>query len=236
MMPVVHATESTTERPAAPALREAFAVARRFPLACFGPAVVLGLVIQLSHLLHTDQWISALIVSGTGVFAFTLYLAYIEEVALEAEAGATHIGVGRMLRLMRRTGPVLFAVAIATGVALLFVSLGLVGFVVGLWLLTRWSLCVPAIARRRLGPREALLQSNALVRGCFWPVFFTATLAIVVEQTMTSLFPLLVDPVAGGWGRWLLGAAITSLVMPLSGLTVSAAYTRRTEGTRPRLV
>lgn len=236
MMPTVSTAEPTTELPSEPALREAFATARRYPLACFGPAIVLGLVIQLSHLLHADQWISALIVSGTGVFAFTLYLAYIEEVALEAEAGVPRIGVRHVLRLMRRTGPVLLAVAVATGVALLVVGLGLIGFIVGLWFLTRWSLCVPAIARRRLGPKAALLQSNALVRGCFWPVFFTATLAIVVEQVMTSVVPVLVDPFAGGWGRWLLGAAITSLVMPLSGLTVSAAYNRRAEGRRPRLV
>jgi hypothetical protein len=236
MMAGMSTREPIHEAERLPALREAFAIARHYPLACFAPAVLFGLIIQLSHLIHADHWITGLIVSGTGIFAFTLYLAYVEEVALEAEAGVDRIGVRHAIRLMRRTGPVLFAVAIATGIALFTVSIGLFAALFGVWLLTRWSLVVPLIARRRLGPTAALRQSNALVRGAFWPVFFTATLAIIVEQAMTSVFPYLVDPGAGGWGRWLLGAAVTSLVMPISGLVVSASYNRRAEGALPKLV
>jgi hypothetical protein len=138
--------------------------------------------------------------------------------------------------LMWRTGPVLFAVAIATSIALLGIGFGTIGLLIGLWVLTRWSLAVPAIAHERIGPTAALRQSNALVRGHFWPVFFTATTAIVTEQLATSVVPLLVDPIAEGWAGWIFGASLMSLVLPFAGLIVSAAYNRRAAGLVPRLL
>lgn len=221
-----------------PALREAFDIVRRYPVATLVPAVAIGIVVQAIHLLHAHRAIAVAVVGVAGIVAFALYLAYIEEVALEAEAGAEHISIGDTARLLRRAGPVLASVALATAVTGIAMGLGTIGLVVGLWLLTRWSLAIPIIARRRCGARQALRESTLLVRGSFWPVFFTATLAILVEEGTTSLVPLLMDPLTGeaGWGRWLAGAAITSLVMPIAGLIVSATYNRRSEQHRPHLL
>jgi hypothetical protein len=220
-----------------PAVREAVDIIRRYPLATIGPAILLGVVVQATHLLHGDRWFGSALVAVVGIFAFALYVAYIEEVALEAEAGIERISVRDTRRLLRRTLPVLFAVALATSITAVFVSLGTLGAIFGVWLLTRWSLAVPVIARRRVGAIEALKRSNLLVRGCFWPVFLTATVAILLEEGSTSLVPALLDPLTGqaGWGRWLVGSVLTSLVMPLTGLVVSVSYNRRIEEQEPHL-
>jgi hypothetical protein len=224
--------------PNQPVLREVVQIVRRYPLACFVPAVFLGIVIQLAHLLHVDRLGVGAIVFVTGMFAFTLYLAYIEEVAAEAERGVDRIGVRHALALMRRALPLLLAISIATGITLVSITAGVVLALVGLFLLTRWSLAVPIISRNRTGAMAALRESGQLVHGAFWSVATTAALAIVVEQTATSVLPLYIDPSAGEapWVAWLVGAAVTSLVMPFAGLTVSIAYNRRAEGNRPRLL
>jgi hypothetical protein len=56
--------------------------------------------------------------------------------------------------------------------------------VLGTWLYTRWSLSIPVICKENMGSIASLKRSSALVRGCFWFVLGTATLAFVSEETV----------------------------------------------------
>ena len=51
----------------------------------------------------------------------------------------------------------------------------------GGWLYTRWSLATPVIREESVGPLAAMRRSNQLVRGHFWFVFITATVAYYLE-------------------------------------------------------
>ena len=54
----------------------------------------------------------------------------------------------------------------------------------GVWLYTRWSLSTPVICKEDMGPVASLKRSSALVRGRFWFVLGTATLAFVSEEAV----------------------------------------------------
>ena len=118
----------------------------------------------------------------TAAFVYYLYVAYAEEVAVEAERGADRITAGGVLHELRQAAPVVPPVIVAA-VGTVMAATGLL-VVPGLWLLTRWSLFAPVISRERPGPIGALRRSNWLVRSHFWLVFLTATLALILEETV----------------------------------------------------
>lgn len=80
----------------------------------------------------------------TGIFAFYLYLAYAEEVAIEAGRDAERITVRGVLHKLRRAAPVVPFVIFASVAAITIPSLAssLLG-IPGLWLLTRSGRCSP---------------------------------------------------------------------------------------------
>ena len=74
----------------------------------------------------------------------------------------------------------------------------------------------------------ALKRSNELVRGHFWLVFGTATLAFILEQVVVGAGAEVGHLVSGSetWGEWLGGSIAASLITPLAALTTSVAYSR----------
>jgi len=100
----------------------------------------------------------------------------------------------------------------------------------GLWLLTRWSLFAPVISRERPGPMEALKRSNGLVRDHFWLAFLTATLALILEETVIHAGALVGHLISGSdtWGEWAGGTIAASLITPVAALATSVTYQRLT--------
>jgi hypothetical protein len=73
-----------------------------------------------------------------------------------------------------------------------------------------------------------LKRSNQLVRGYFWAVFLTATLAFILEEAIVG-----VGALAGAlafdsdtWGEWIGAVIAGSLILPLAALTTSIAHRR----------
>jgi hypothetical protein len=84
--------------------------------------------------------------------------------------------------------PIVPLVIVASTIALGTTAVATVLLVLpGLWLLTRWSLFASVIKTERLGPVPALKRSNRLVRGHFWAVFLTATLAFIFEAIVIDM-------------------------------------------------
>jgi hypothetical protein len=98
----------------------------------------------------------------------------------------------------------------------------------GAWLYTRWSLSTPVICNEDIGPVESLKRSNALVRGRFWFVLGTATLAFVLEEAVIHVGALATGSITGShtWGKWVGGSIVAALAIPLAALTTSLAYSR----------
>jgi hypothetical protein len=204
--------------------RDAVVLIRRYPGAALLPAVALGLASDVLQL--WDSGIASEVVVGLvlGV-AFELYVAYAERLVLEAELGPERIGAaGRLRAAMPLLPPLLLASVPA--VVLPAAASGLL-LVPGLWLLTRWVLYAPVIAREGAGPLAALRRSSALVRGRFWSVFAVAGVAVIVEHAVIHVTAHEAEPALGSELLGLLGAAVAvTAVTPLAALTISLVYSR----------
>jgi hypothetical protein len=223
--------------------REALAIIRRYPLATMVPALVLGALASAPNYfieedsLSTVEDIPTLLATGfafiltllaTG-FAFYLYMAYAEEIAIEAERGTERITVRDMVSKLGQASPFVPLVMVASTISFVIETVSLVLLVLpGLWLLTRWSLFAPVIVRERLGPVAALKRSNHLVRGHFWLVFGTATVAFILEEIAIEAGVSVGFLVSGShtWGEWIGGSLVASLITPLAAFATSVVYAR----------
>ena len=211
--------------------REALAIIRRYPFATIVPAVVLAALADAPYYFFTHSGFAweQILAFITAAFAYYLYVAYAEEIAVEAEGGADRITAGGVIHELRQAVSVVPPVIVAS-VAAITIPTAATGLLVvpGVWVLTRWSLFAPVISRERPGPMEALKRSNRLVRDHFWLVFLTATLALVLEETVIhagAAVGLLITT-SETWGEWAGGTIAASLITPLAALATSVTYQR----------
>jgi hypothetical protein len=207
--------------------REASALIRRHPIAMLFPAAFLGMLMETPYLLPDSQYVFQNILAFlTQAFAFYLYVAYAEEVILEAQS-AEHIPLGGVLyRLLLATPAVPFVVAASViAIALPTAATGLL-VIPGLWLLTRWSLFAPAVVRERLRPLAALRRSSELVQGNFELVFLTAAFAVILEEAALGAGAFVGLIVSGSetWGEWLGGSVAAVLILPLTSFATALVY------------
>jgi hypothetical protein len=211
--------------------REAAAIIRGHPVATIVPAVVLGALAEAPYYFIDDSRpvLEKVLASVGAALAYYLYVAYAEKVATEAERGANSITAFGVLGRLHQATPVALPVVVAS-VPAVVVPTAATGLLIlpGLWLLTRWSLFAPVISREGLGPLAALERSTKLVRGNFQLVFWTATLAFILEAVTVHAGALVGYLVTGSetWGEWLGGTIANSFIMSLAALTTSVAYVR----------
>ena len=221
---------------------EAITVIRRYPLAAFVPAVLLGALGQSTYYLEEGPLnvSEEVITSFTDAFAFYLYvtvadeimiiyMAYAEEVEAEAEQGRERIAMREVLRMLGRAVPLVPSIILASVAAItLPIAASSLLLIPGLWLLTRWALFAPVIARERVGPVAALKRSDALVEGHFELAFLTAALAIVLEEAIIHAGAAAGLAVTGSytWGQFIGGWIATLLITPFAALATSIAYSR----------
>jgi hypothetical protein len=207
-----------------PVFGEAFTIVRRYPAAALLPAAALGATSDLLQVI--DGGLLAEVALGLGLAAaFELYVAYAERLVLEAARGAERVSA---VRLLRAAAPLLPRLLVASipAVALPAAATGLL-VLPGLWLLTRWVLYAPAIAREAMGPLAALRRSSGLVRGRFWRVFAVATAALIIEHVVIHATAQTAEPALGSQLLGLLGAGIAvAAVSPFAALTISLVYDR----------
>ena len=207
--------------------RQAGALIRRHPLPLLLPAVFLGMLVEIPYLLKDSQYVVQDIFAFlTQAFAFYLYIAYAEEVILDAQR-LEHIPLRSVLRRLLLAAPVvpLVMAASITAIALPTAAASLL-VIPGLWLLTRWSLFAPAIVRERLGPLAALRRSYDLVSGHFEVVFLTAAFAVILEEAVLSVGAFLGLIVTGSetWGEWVGGTLAATLMLPLASFATALVY------------
>src|SRR3712207_3737097 len=143
------------DRPVASAVwREALAIIRRYPFATIVPALACAAVASAPYyfLLGSGFAWEQVLTFMTAAFAYYLYVAYAEEVAIEYERGADGITARGVLHELRQAAPVVLPVVVAS-VAAITIPTAATGLLVvpGLWLLTRWSLFAPRSEERRVG-------------------------------------------------------------------------------------
>ena len=229
---------------------QAHSIIRRYPLVTIVPGVALGSLAQAFSLIGESIFIDETLTNLATAFVYYLYVAYAEEVVLEAAHGVGNVSIRGRLRKLWRAIPVAFrillaaivmvgivvvaivvlafATAAATEVGIADVVAGLLFLLLlllcGLLLITRLSLFAPALSREHLGPIASLKRSYELVGGHFWLVFRTATLAFLLEEVADEPVAQAAGVVLGSWGAWIGSSIASALVMPLGAITTSLAY------------
>lgn len=210
--------------------REALAIIRCYPSAVLVPGAVLGAVAEAPAYFIADRiLLDQLLTYLAAAFAYYLYLAYAEGITTDYERGGELIvSRGRLARFFEAATfvPRVLVAALVT-VSLASAATGLL-VVPGMWLYTRWSLSVPVICKEYMRPVASLKRSSALVRGRFWFVLGTATLAFVSEEAIIHVGALAMGSITGShtWGEWVGGSIVAALAIPLAALTTSVAYSR----------
>jgi hypothetical protein len=203
---------------------QAAAVVRRHPVAALLPAGVLGAAADVLQLVGPSVVAQAALGLALAV-AFELYVAYAERLLIEDRRDRGRVEIAYMLRGALAIFPPLLAASLLA-VTLPLAATGLL-VVPGLWLLTRWSLFAPAIAREGLGSLDSLRRSTDLVRGHFWPVFGVATVAILIEHGVIHASSHAAEPVLGSRVLGLVAAGlVVAAVSPFAAFTVSLVYDR----------
>jgi hypothetical protein len=217
--------------------RQALAIIRRYPSAVIVPGAVLGALAEAPAFFFADDLLlDHLLTYLAAAFAYYLYLAYAEGLTTDYERGRDLIvSRGRLVRLLEAASFVpRVLVAALLSVSLASAATGLL-VVPGVWLYTRWSLSIPVICNEDMGPVASLKRSSALVRGHFWFVLGTATLAFVSEEALIHAGALATGSITGShtWGEWVGGSIVAALAIPLAALTTSVAYSRVAKLSRP---
>jgi hypothetical protein len=185
------------------------------------------MIIEVPYLLPDSQYIlQDILALLTQAFAFYLYVAYAEEVTLEARR-AEHMSLGSVFRRMLLAAPAVPLVMAASVAAITLPTVAATLLIVpGLWLLTHWSLFAAAIVREDLGPMAALRRSNELVEGRFELVFLTAAFAVILEEAVLGAGAYIGLVVSGSetWGEWAGGSVAVILILPLASFTTALAY------------
>ncbi|MGH3147754.1 MAG: hypothetical protein ACRDTR_18325 [Rubrobacter sp.] len=208
--------------------RAALAIIWSYPLAALVPAAVLGALGEApTYLIEGRPLLDQVITVVTAYVAYYLYLAYAEGIVEEAERGADRLGLrdvpGELLRAAPFVPRVLLAALIALSVT--SVATGLL-VIPGVWLYTRWSLATPVIRDQDLGAIAATRRSSQLVRGHFWFVCLTATVAFYLEGVVIHLGAEAAWYVTGSstWGEWVGGSMVATLAVPLAAFATSLAH------------
>ena len=216
--------EATVVR-GAPLAWEVLSIMRRYPTALIVPAAGLGLVADALQLV--EGTLATIGVSLALAVLFEGYVAYVERLVMAAESDPRAIRVFALTRRALPLVPALFLASLAA-IALPLAASGLL-VLPGLWLLTRWSLCAPAIARDNLGPVEGLRRSSGLVRGRFAFAFGAATLPLLVEHAVVHATALSSESLAPAPLAFVVAGVTVAGVSPFAALSVSLAFDRLRE-------
>jgi hypothetical protein len=204
------------------------AIVWSYPLATLVPSAVIGAIGEVPTYLIDDRRVMDLVVSLlTAYLAYYLYLAYAEGIVRKVRRGEQRRGLGGVfddlsgaLRFVPGVvGAAFIVVAITTAAALLLI-------VPGVWLYTRWSLTTPVIREESVGPLVAMRRSRELVRGNFWFVFMTATVAYYLEGVVIDLGAWTAGWLTEShtWGEWMGGSILAAVVTPVAAFATSLAH------------
>jgi hypothetical protein len=212
--------------------RAALSTIAKYPLATLVPAAVLGAIGEIpAYLMEGRPWLDLVLSTVSAYFAYYLYLAYAKGIVYEAERGTNRIGLRGAIEGLLQAMPFVVRVLMTALIALSVTSVATGLLVVpGVWLYTRWSLGIPVIRREGLGVLGAMGRSNQLVRGNFWLVFLTATVAYYLEGVVIHAGAAVGLLVTGSstWGEWVGGSMVATLTIPLGAFATSLAYSSLT--------
>jgi hypothetical protein len=183
----------------------ALAIFRRYPLATLVPAAVLGAIGEVpAYLISGRPRLDQSLTLVTAYVAYYLYLGYAEGIVRRVRRGVQGSGLRSVLDDLTEAAPFVPSVLVAALISLSMTTIATGLLVIpGVWPYTRWSLVTAVIRGEGVGPLAAMRRSNDLVRGRFWFVFMTATVAYYLEGVVIHESALVAGSLTGSytWGH-----------------------------------
>ena len=148
----------------------ALTIFRRYPLATFLPAAVLGAVGEVpAYLIDGRPLLDQALTLVTAYVAYYLYLAYAEGIVRRTRRGVQRPGLRSVLDDLMEAAPFVPSVLVAALISLCMTTIATGLLVIpGVWLYTRWSLTTPVIREESIGPllrHDAATNSYAAASG-----------------------------------------------------------------------
>jgi hypothetical protein len=207
-------------------LGEGWAIYKRFWNHLLPIALVTYLVISLiTFALAGIGGALPSLISGVVAIAgvFLLQAALVEAVA-DVRDGRADLSLTETLgRAWSRLGPVaaagiLAAIAIVIGLILIIIP--------GLFLLTIWSLIIPAIVIEKRGAIESFGRSRELVRGHGWTVFGVVLVTIAINIVAAIVLAIAFSGLSTDLGRYLANVISNTVIAPFVAATWTCMYFR----------
>jgi hypothetical protein len=165
--------------------------------------------------------VAPLLAAAVNLVGVALYTGFVVKLVEDIRDGRRDFSVGELFgSAYASVGPL-----IVNGLLLgLGVIVGLVLVIVpGLYLLTIWAVCSPAVVAEGRSPIEAFGRSRDLVEGQGWPVFGALVVAILIQVVVGLVFAV-VGAGAGDLALIALSIAAAALTAPISGLVATVMF------------
>jgi hypothetical protein len=207
-------------------ISEAWALYRRhwshlIPVAAVIYVGLALVTLVLTALLSTLGTVVAAILSVVGVFwvqgALTRAVEDIRDGRSDLSVGETFTSVGGNIAPIAGAS-ILAAIAIAIGFVLFIVP--------GLFLITIWSVIVPAIVLENAGALQSFGRSRELVRGNGWNVFGVVVLTFLILLAFSIVLGIILAPVDETARNFVSNVVSGTLTAPFVALTWTLVYFR----------
>ncbi|HEY0416158.1 MAG TPA: hypothetical protein VGC78_07200 [Gaiellaceae bacterium] len=165
--------------------------------------------------------VAAVIVSVAGVFL--LQAALVEAVA-DVRDGRADLSIAQTLG---RVWPRLGAVVATSLLAAVAIALGFIALVVpGLYLVTIWSVIIPALVLEKLGVMDSFGRSRSLVSGYGWTVFGVIVVTVVIQFAASIVLSAILSGLSREVAQYISNVAVNAVVAPFVAATWTAMYFR----------
>jgi hypothetical protein len=183
--------------------------------------LILGLVTLVLALLF--GWVGALLGGLLGIIGVFWLQGALTEAVNDVRDGRADLSIGDTFK---RVQPKLGSIIGAGILAGLGIVLGLILFIVpGLYLLTIWSLIVPAIVLEGKPAMESFGRSRELVRGNGWNVFGVIVLTVLIVIAISIVVSLVFFWVPGEAFRSFVQSVVqNTLAYPFMALAWTLVY------------
>lgn len=179
-------------------------------------------VVGLVQALLADAGIfGQLLGTAVNLAGSALYTGFVVKLVQDVRDGKRDFSTGE---LMSSVGPAIVPLIVNGFLRGLAIAVGLLLLIVpGLFLLTIWAVCSPAIVVERVGVMEAFGRSHDLVRGQGWAVFGTILVAFLISFAITAIAVAIGASLSTG-ALIAITIFVATIVAPISALVASVLF------------
>jgi hypothetical protein len=215
-------------------IREGWSIYQRFwrhllPIALVTYVVVSVIALVLALAGGVVGSLASVVVSVAGVFL--LQAALVEAVA-DVRDGRVDL---TLTETLARVWPRVGAVAGASILAAIGIAVGFVLLIVpGLYLVTIWSVVIPALVLEQLGVTQAFGRSRTLVSGHGWTVFGVIVVTFVINFLASIALGIVLGGLPTELSRYVANVVVNTLIAPFVAATWTCMYFRLRSAHEPQ--